>query len=66
MSDLLTIEELAALLKLSKRSVYELCSERGRARMKDPLPVIRLGRHVRFLKPAVEAWLQKLQDKEAA
>jgi excisionase family DNA binding protein len=66
MSEILTITELAQLLKLSKRSCQELCSARGRARMKDPLPMIRLGGRVRFLKAEVENWLHRLQDKGRA
>ena len=34
MSTILTIDELAAWLRISKRAVYELTSERGRARTK--------------------------------
>jgi excisionase family DNA binding protein len=66
MSELLTINELAQLLKISKRSCQELCSARGRARFTDPLPTIRLGGRVRFLKHEVEAWLVRLQEGKAA
>jgi excisionase family DNA binding protein len=65
MSEILTIDEVASLLRVSKRSVYEWTSERGRERMKaNPFPVLRINTTIRFVKSDVEAWL--LRQKEAA
>jgi excisionase family DNA binding protein len=49
-SQLLTAEELAEHLGVSKQRVYEL------ARL-GLLPCVRLGRAVRFATQAVEAWI---------
>ena len=65
MSEILTIDEVASLLRVSKRSVYEWTSERGRERMKvNPFPVLRMNTTIRFVKADVEAWLSR--QKEAA
>lgn len=59
-TDLLTPEELAERLKVGKSWVYE----KTRARSHDPLPVIRIGKYMRFHWPDVESWLE--QHKEGA
>jgi excisionase family DNA binding protein len=64
MSEILTIDELAAWLRISRRSVYELTSERGRKASKHPLPTFRLGKSLRFVRADVQAWIE--QTKEAA
>jgi excisionase family DNA binding protein len=60
--EILTIDELAALLKLKRSSVYELTRERSRKRQDHPLPFIRVAGHLRFLKSDIEAWVDKLRD----
>jgi excisionase family DNA binding protein len=65
MSDILTIDEVASLLRVSKKSVYEWTSERGRTRMKsNPFPVLRINSTIRFVRVDVLAWINK--QKEAA
>jgi predicted DNA-binding transcriptional regulator AlpA len=59
--ELLTIEECAALLKVTPRSVYEMTSARGRARSEHPLPVLRLNsKCLRFRLEDIEAWLERI------
>ena len=53
-TELLTPEELAERLKVPKSWVYE--KTRGRSR--DPLPVMRIGKYMRFHWTDIEAWLQ--------
>lgn len=50
--NVMTIEDLAAYLKLSKSTLYKLCQD-GR------VPGTKVGRHWRFHKDAVDAWLKK-------
>ena len=59
---ILTVDEVAAWLKISKRHVYELCQQRTQSGdvREHPIPCIRLGKSVRFSKAAVEEWLQRL------
>jgi excisionase family DNA binding protein len=49
---LLTAEDVSALLGIPRSSVYEYAR-----RTHDPLPAIRVGRHVRFHRLALERWL---------
>jgi excisionase family DNA binding protein len=56
---LLTPEELAERLAVPQSWVREKTRERARIRDKDPLPVVRLGKYVRFSWPAVQAWLAR-------
>jgi predicted DNA-binding transcriptional regulator AlpA len=59
--ELLTIEECAALLKVTPRSVYEMTSARGRARRQHPLPVLRLNsKCLRFRRQDIEDWLERI------
>lgn len=51
-SEILTPEEVAALLRTSKAWVYEKC----RSRQRDPLPFMRIGRYIRFDKATVLTW----------
>jgi predicted DNA-binding transcriptional regulator AlpA len=60
--EILTVVELVAWLKVSKRHIYELMRERTRSGdlREHPLPFLKLGRAVRFRKSDVEAWIEKL------
>jgi excisionase family DNA binding protein len=49
---LLTAEQVAGLLSIPRSTVYEYARRRH-----DPLPAIRVGRHVRFHRAALERWL---------
>jgi excisionase family DNA binding protein len=49
---ILTITDVATLLKIPKSSVYKLIHESG-------LPAHRVGKHFRLVQGEVKAWLQK-------
>ena len=53
---LLTAEEVADLLQVSKGWVYEQIR-------RDSMPHIRLGRYVRFRRSAVERWISSLEGR---
>lgn len=59
--EILTPEEVAALLRTSTGWVYEKC----RRRQKDPLPCLRLGRYLRFEKQTVLAWARNHSNPAA-
>lgn len=61
----MTVDEVAAMLKISKSSVYELTNERTRSGdiREHPLPVLRIGSSLRFRKSDVEAWIEKLATR---
>ena len=54
MTDFLTVDDVADLLKCSVRTVNYL-------RTNDGLPCVKLGRLVRFSRDAVQAWLEERQ-----
>jgi excisionase family DNA binding protein len=56
LDELLTIDEVAALLKVSKSWVYEHTRTRGTPRS-ERLPHIKIGKYVRFDTTAVRAFL---------
>ena len=62
MGEILTVDELASLLKMNRRQIYSMTESRTRARQKHPLPIMRVNGNLRFSRTAVEAWLQQLQE----
>ena len=54
-ANILAPSELADRLKVSDRWIYE----KSRSRNKNPLPVLRLGRYLRFDWLAVSAWMRE-------
>lgn len=68
MGEILTINELAALLKMTKRQIYTMCETRTRnGAMKDhPLPVLKINGNLRFRKSQIEAWLGCLNESRTA
>jgi predicted DNA-binding transcriptional regulator AlpA len=65
--EILTVGELASVLKMTKRQVYEMTSTRTRTgtMKKNPLPVVRINGNLRFRRVDVEAWLAKLAQEAA-
>ena len=55
---LLTVDEVAGLLKVSKNWVYEHTRSRGTPRS-DRLPHIKIGKYLRFEARAVRAFLER-------
>ncbi len=60
--EILTVDEVASLLRVSKRHVFELAQPRTKSGdvREHPLPCIRLGKAVRFDKHAIEEWVKSL------
>ena len=56
--ELLTVEEVAALLKVSRSWVYEHTRSRGTART-ERLPYIKIGKYKRFDPRSVREFLQR-------
>ena len=63
--ELLTVAELAALLKMNKRQICSMTDTRSRtgSMRENPLPVLRINGNLRFRKSDVEAWIEKLAAK---
>jgi predicted DNA-binding transcriptional regulator AlpA len=64
-SDILTVAEVAELLKCKPSSIYNLTRIRARARYDNPIPVLRLPMGLRFRRSSVLAW-RKSQETSAA
>jgi len=66
--EILTIDELGALLKMSKRQIYTMCETRTRngAMKNHPLPVLKINGNLRFRKVDVDSWLARLSEQKAA
>jgi excisionase family DNA binding protein len=58
--EILTVDELASLLKMNRRQIYSMTEARTRSRQKNPLPILRVNGNLRFSRTAVEAWLANL------
>lgn len=52
--EILTPTEAAELLRVPLSWIYE----KSRRRQRNPLPVFRIGRYIRFSRAAVLAWLE--------
>lgn len=67
MDEILTVTELAAMLKMNPRQIYTMCETRTRnGSMKDnPLPVLKINGNLRFKKNDILAWWDVLAGKAA-
>jgi predicted DNA-binding transcriptional regulator AlpA len=57
-NDILTVAEVAEILKCKKSSIYNLPGNRGKARYDNPIPVLKLPMGLRFRRSSVLAWLK--------
>lgn len=57
--ELLTIDELATLLKVPKSWIYSHTRPRAKVR----LPYVKLGKYLRFSEPEVRLFLQRLNRR---
>jgi predicted DNA-binding transcriptional regulator AlpA len=59
-SEILTVEDLSAWLKVTPRQIYELCRSRSQVRGRHPLPSIKIHKKMlRFRRSDIEAWLNR-------
>jgi excisionase family DNA binding protein len=58
---LLTINEVAELLKLPAPTVYSLTRQRAQSSHTHPIPHIKVARRLRFRRGSVLAWLAGLE-----
>jgi predicted DNA-binding transcriptional regulator AlpA len=63
--ELLTVSDLALILKCKESSIYNLTRRRGRVRYDNPIPVLRLPMGLRFRKSSVLAWLVSQETTES-
>ena len=65
-NDILTVAEVADLLKCKLSSIYNMTSRRGWARYDHSSPVLRLPMGLRFRRSSVLAWLKSQETTNAA
>jgi excisionase family DNA binding protein len=65
-SDILTVAEVAELLKCKRSSIYNLTRNRGQSRYDNPIPVLKLPMGLRFRRSSVLAWLKSQERASAA
>jgi predicted DNA-binding transcriptional regulator AlpA len=56
------VSQLAEFLGISKYAVFNLTRQRTRANGDLPIPVIRIGRSLKFRRSSVEAWLAAKEE----
>jgi predicted DNA-binding transcriptional regulator AlpA len=61
--EIITVAEVAAILKCRPSSVYNLTRKRGLARYAHPLPVIRLPLGLRFKRSSILQWLDDIEER---
>lgn len=61
--DLLTVSDLAQLLRCKRSSIFNLTRKRGRARYDHPVPVLRLPCGLRFRRSSIMAWLASMETR---
>lgn len=61
--ELLTVEQAAKLLNLEVGQIYTLTRARGKARLKKPIPVIRICSSLRFDRQSLIDWVKELEEK---
>ena len=60
MSPIMTLKEASKFLKLKPGQLYEQTRERTRGRQQNPIPYIKIGKHLRFRQIDLERWIEQL------
>jgi predicted DNA-binding transcriptional regulator AlpA len=61
-TEILTVSDVAKLLKFSKGQVYDLTRSRARVRQTLPIPTLRINGNLRFRRSDIEQWLNRLAE----
>ena len=62
-NEIMTVQDLADVLKMSRRQIYDLTRMRGRVRLDPPLPVLRINGNLRFRRSDIEKWIDDLSKQ---
>jgi hypothetical protein len=63
-SELLTVEQAAEFLNMTKGQIHEMTRARGRERMPIPIPLLRINGNLRFRRASLEKWLNEIEQYE--
>jgi predicted DNA-binding transcriptional regulator AlpA len=61
--EILTVSEVAEILRCKPSSIYNLTRRRGQVRYEHPFPVVRTPFGLRFKKSSVLAWLNAQETR---
>ena len=62
--EILTMDEVAVMLKVEPRKIYEITRKRFKRRRGFVLPKFRVGRELRFRRKDVEEWIDRATKGE--
>jgi predicted DNA-binding transcriptional regulator AlpA len=62
-SEIMTVQDLADVLKMSRSQIYDLTRKRARVRQELPVPVLRISSNLRFRRTDIEKWLDQLAEQ---
>jgi predicted DNA-binding transcriptional regulator AlpA len=60
--EILTLDDVAKLLKMTRNQVYTMTRKRSQERMDIPLPVLRINGNLRFSRASIEEWIANLSQ----
>lgn len=61
----LTMDEAAAELKLTRTQLYELTRKRCRQRMAHPIPYVKFGKRILFQRQSLLDWIRTMEQRSA-
>jgi predicted DNA-binding transcriptional regulator AlpA len=64
MDPLLTVKDVAEILRMSPRQVYGLTESKTRTGTDNPIPFLKIHGNLRFLRVDIQEWL--LRERKAA
>jgi predicted DNA-binding transcriptional regulator AlpA len=60
-TEILTVQQAADFLSMTKRQIWEMTRARGRVRMPIPIPIIRVNGNIRFKRSSLSQWIDQLE-----
>jgi len=61
-NEILTVTDLADILRCSPASIYSMTRRRGQLRYQNPLPVLRLPCGLRFRRSDIDDWISRIAE----
>jgi Helix-turn-helix domain len=61
--EILTLAEAGKLLKFSESQMREICRSRSRMKQAHPIPVMKIGKSLRFRRGSLLEWLSQIETK---
>ena len=62
--EILTVDDVAGLLRMTRQQIYEQTRRRARIRQPLPLPFVHINGNLRFRRSDIATWLDQLAEYE--